>query len=267
MNLHNLHEKAIEEALRGNFRKAVELNTQIIAQDPVNLDAYLRLGFAFFQINNFRLAKKYYQKALRVESTNQIAKTNLDKIKILEKKGLSKEKEKDSLPLDPTLFLVTPGKTKVINLVNLGQVNILAKLKAGQKVVFKIKKRRVELRNQKNEYIGSLPDDISKRLIFFIEGKSEYTMYIKEASKNHIYVFIKEEKKGVRVAKYTSFSRNIKDDLKSLHEEHDDTEKEEETDEHEKKHEEPVDLEEIAQQVEEKAYFHNPEFEEEKEEE
>ncbi|EKE13822.1 MAG: tetratricopeptide TPR_2 repeat protein, partial [uncultured bacterium] len=206
-NLEFLEEEAINEALKGNYKKAIEVNKQIISDNPSYLDAHLRLGFAYFQINNFNCAKRYYQNALKIQPANQIAKNNLEKIRILGKKGKDKNDKKNNTPLDPNLFLNIFGKTKVIPLVNLGQINLLAKLKVGQKINLKIKKRRLEVRNKQKEYIGALPDDISKRLIYFILAKSSYSAYIKETSKKHVDIFVKEETKGKKVTKLISFNR------------------------------------------------------------
>lgn len=259
-----LEEKAINEALKGNFEKAVEINKQITAKDSSNIDAYLRLGFAYLQLNNLNAAKRYYYKALKFQPANQIAKINLEKINILEKIGKSKNFEKNNLSLDPNLFLNIPGKTKIVPLVNLGQINLLAKLKVGQKVFLKIKKRRIEVRTGQNEYIGALPDDISKRLIFFLSAKSSYSTYIKEAAKNQVDVFIKEETKGKKSAKLLSFPKNIQDDLKTMEkkeEDEDDDKKETEEfktdeDEEDEEKEKPLDLETLAEELPEKEDYH-----------
>lgn len=254
IDLNFLEEEAINEALKGNFQNAIEINKQIVAKDSSNIDAYLRLGFAHLQLNNLNAAKRYYYKALKLQPANQIAKINLEKINILGKKGKYKNFEKNSLSLDPNLFLNIPGKTKIVPLVNLGQINLLAKLKIGQKVFLKIKKRRIEVRTEQNEYIGALPDDISKRLIFFIASKSSYSTYIKEAFKNQVDVFIKEETKSKKVAKLPSFPKNIQDDLKIMEkkdEDEEETEKPKTEDEEEEK-EKPVDLETLAEEVFEK---------------
>lgn len=266
-----LQERAINEALNGHFQKAIDFNKEIVRADSNNLEAYLRLGFASFQINDFKNAHKYYLKALKIQPANQIAKINLDKLKILGKRSRHKVTEKNTSSLDPNLFLNVIGKTKVVPLVNLGQINLLAKLKVGQRVYLKIKKRRVEIRNENNEYIGALPDDISKRLIFFIEAGSHYIAYIKEAAKNQVDVFLKEEKKGKKVERYSSFPRNIQDDLKimSVPEGDEDNlgvEKTPHEEAEEDGKEKPVDIEALAEEIEEKEYYpENAHFKEDKE--
>ncbi|KXK10578.1 MAG: hypothetical protein UZ22_OP11002000682 [Microgenomates bacterium OLB23] len=72
------------------------------------------------------------------------------------------------------------------------------------------------MRNEQDEYVGALPDDISKRLIFLLEGKSVFNTFIKAATKNSVDVFIREEKKGRKVKNFVSFPENIQDDFKLM---------------------------------------------------
>ena len=77
----------------------------------------------------------------------------------------------------------------------------------------KMRKHRIEVRNKKEEYVGCLPDDISKRLIFFLEAKSKYDCIVKSATKNSVEIFIREKYKGAKVRNFISFPDNIQEDL------------------------------------------------------
>ncbi|OGK44846.1 hypothetical protein A2957_03050 [Candidatus Roizmanbacteria bacterium RIFCSPLOWO2_01_FULL_38_11] len=216
LEIEQLHKKAVDAALDFNWDTAIRINLQIIKLDNNYIDAYLSLGYAYLETGRLTHAKKYYREALKIDPANMIAHNNIDKISILSKKGSKISPSKNGVELDPDIFMNIRGKTKVISLLNLGQPEILVKLKIGEKVDLKVKKRRIEVRTKEGDYIGALPDDISKRLIFFLDGKSEYTTYIKAATKNSVDVFIKEERKGKKVSDYLSFPDNIQDDLKKL---------------------------------------------------
>ena len=202
-----LEQLAVDAAIANNWESAVELNKKIIAQDKQNVGAHLRLGFALLQSSQIDQAAKVYRAALRLQPRNQLATENLERIEILSKKSTTgKKAEKKNL--DPNLFLEIPGKTKTVQLTNLGQKIHLAELSIGQQVELKNKKRRLEVRTLSSNYIGALPDDISKRLIFFLDSDSEYLTHIKEASLSRILVFIKEISKGKKVQNYISFPAN-----------------------------------------------------------
>jgi tetratricopeptide (TPR) repeat protein len=211
LQIENLHKQAVDAAITSNWEKAVQLNQRILQMNSEYLDAYLGLGFAYMQQNKFKESKKYYQEALKIDPNNIIARNNIEKLSILVKSG---NKSNGDLPVDPNIFMNLRGKTKVVTLLNVGKADVLAHLSIGEKVELRIKKRRIEVRNERDEYIGALPDDISKRLMFFLEGKSTFNTFIKAATKNSVDVFIREEKKGRKVKNFVSFPENIQDDFK-----------------------------------------------------
>ncbi|MCX7996609.1 MAG: tetratricopeptide repeat protein [Patescibacteria group bacterium] len=199
-----LETRAIDAAIANDWQNAIELNRAILELESTNIGALLRLGFAYMQINRNDDAANFYRAALKIQPKNQLALDNLEKIEILEKtNGNGKRSERKKL--DPNLFLDVPGKTRAVQLTNLGQKQHLADLYVGQELELRNKKRRLEVRTIEGNYVGTLPDDISKRLGFFLEHNSVYNVYIKEASLSRVLVFIKEVSKGQAVDGYVSF--------------------------------------------------------------
>ncbi|MDH7476270.1 MAG: tetratricopeptide repeat protein [Microgenomates group bacterium] len=221
-----LEQQAIEAAVKLRWNEAIEINKKILALDKKNLSALLRLGYCYWQLGKLKEAKSYYLKVRRLQPGNQLAKENLERIKVLEGKRLKKIKEVPNL--DPNLFIESPGKTKSVKLINLGQKNILAQLMIGQEVILRQKKRKIEVRTRSNEYIGSLPDDISKRLILFLKAGSQYRGFIKEAEINRVVIFIREEKKGKKVMNYPSFPKTSTENILKVQNAEEATEPEEE---------------------------------------
>lgn len=212
-----LEQKAVDAAINRKWDDAIEFNKKIIDTDKNSMAAYLRLGFAYLQAKNITKAKTAYRQALKIQPKNPVAMENIERIKILEEKSSGgPDKDKEHTVLDPSIFLEAPGKTKTVAVVNLGQKNHIAQLVVGQEVLLLPKKRRIEVRTRSNVFIGSLPDDLSKRLIFFLKAKSKYRAYIKEATLTRIVIFIQEEKKGPTVANYTSFPTNIQSNLDQM---------------------------------------------------
>ena len=207
-----LEQHAIDAAINNSWQKAINLNLQIIKLDKKNIDAYLRLGFAFLQLKKIKEAEKYYKKVLKIQPNNQTAIENLDRIKILAGKKL----KETSITLNPDLFLDIPGRTKSVVLVNPGQKNILAQLSVGQEVFLKIKKRRVEIRTITQDYIGCLPDDLSRRISVLIKAGSNFTAHIKEATLKRVVVFLREVNRGKKVSKYLPLPINIQSTLTTL---------------------------------------------------
>lgn len=204
---------AIDAAIKANWPIAIELNIKILDIDKKNVQAILRIAFSYLQIGNYEESKKQYHKALRLQPKSTVAHQYLEKIEVLEQ---GKSKPQVTTNFDPHLFIESFGKTKTVLLTNLGQKQILARLSIGQQIQLKIKKRRVEIRTDDDEYVGTLADDISKRLILFINAKSTYTAFIKEVHFTKVVVFIREDKKGRSVSHHISFPINLQKNIQQI---------------------------------------------------
>jgi tetratricopeptide (TPR) repeat protein len=248
-DISNFEKQAINNAMNGQWADAIKFNENIIKIDKKNIEAYLRLGFANLQINKIRKAKQFYLLALKIQPNNNFVKKNLERIKILDSKKLISS---NTTPLDPLLFVDIPGKTKTVNLVNCGPKSVLAKLTVGQRAFLINKKRRVEIRTEVKEYVGCLPDDLSKRLAIFIKNGGIFSVYIKETSLKNITVLIKEEKKGPKMIKFVAFPSDLSVNLSRM-----ENSSGEETNEEDSEEISLLDLEKLAENLnnEEKEYL------------
>jgi len=199
-------QQSIDAAVNGNWNIAIKLNKAIIQESPDDLAAHLRLGFAYLQSNKLRLAKKEFQNVLKLQPKNNIAEEHLEKIDILTSK--KKKRHENNAQYDPDLFIEIPGKTRTVRLVNLGRKEDLAGVSIGEQLLLKVKRRRLEVRTTQDEYIGNLPDDISKRMSYFMSDNSTYSTHVKEINLSDVVVFIRELTKGKKVGQYPSFPSN-----------------------------------------------------------
>ena len=67
-----LEKQAINNAMNGQWTEAIKFNENIIKIDKKNIEAYLRLGFAYLQINKIKKAKQYYLQALKNSTNNNL---------------------------------------------------------------------------------------------------------------------------------------------------------------------------------------------------
>ena len=116
---------AIDSALAQNWLTAIKLNKELIKNNKDDIDSLARLAYALTQINDIEKAKKIYKKILSLDKYNSLAQKNLNKI-INIPKGSSAKQTKERV--SPGLFIEEPGKTKVIQLVNLAPNKILSSL-------------------------------------------------------------------------------------------------------------------------------------------
>jgi tetratricopeptide (TPR) repeat protein len=196
-----LKNQAIQTALKGNWEEAIALNKSLVLENPKDIDALNRLALAYSIIGKAKEAKSTYSKVIDLDPLNAIALRNLKRIK--EKNG--ETNSNNSVKLINNKFLEEPGKTKVVELVNIAQPKITESLRTGQSLELAVKRLKI-FASEGKQYIGSLPDDIARRLIKFIKAGSIYEAYVKSANSHKVSVFIKEIKKSNRYKDQPSFT-------------------------------------------------------------
>jgi tetratricopeptide (TPR) repeat protein len=195
--------RAIQAALRNDWKEAIKLNIDILKEDKENVDALNRLAFAYLRTDDTFHAKKIFTKVLTLDPYNPIATKNVKKLSTT---GVTISiPQASSPPLSPLMFLEEPGVTRVAPCVNIAPDKILATLSYGQQVFLKAKKHCVEIRDSKDLYLGAIPDDLSHKLIDFLEGGNTYTVVIRSIGKNALSVFIRETSRGKKFAHDPSF--------------------------------------------------------------
>jgi len=202
MNDPSLIPKAIDAALRQDWKEAIRINQLIIKEEKANVDAYNRLGYAYMKNGQPVKSKEIFVKVLRLDPYNQIANRNLKKISLLKRGGTGFPSCED---ISPLLFLEEPGRTKIVDCINTAPMNALSILTCGQKIQLVPKKHSIEVRDAQNTYIGALPDDIAFRLLKFINAGNEYAVFVKGVSKNCVSLFIRETKRGKKLINQPSF--------------------------------------------------------------
>ena len=70
--IRNLEKQAIDAAFNNHWQEAINLNKKILKLDKNNLEAILRLGFSYFQLQKFDEAKKIYQKGLKIQPNHPV---------------------------------------------------------------------------------------------------------------------------------------------------------------------------------------------------
>lgn len=215
----SLAQAAIVAALAARWQEAVKLNEQIIANQKDNTEALNRLARAHYFLGETQKAQKFYKQVLALDPYNVIALKNLDKInkvflrieKTTNTNGSPHQSGNGKLHYIPTttnlsqIFLYEPGKTKVVNLLNLAPPSVLATLSCGDQVFLNPKNHALTVANLEGIYLGAFPDDFAHRLLSFIAGGNQYETFVKCATLKMLAIFIKETKRGAKFAAQPSF--------------------------------------------------------------
>lgn len=194
--------QAIQTALTGDWKNAISLNKKLLDENPQDIDTLNRLALAYAISGKSKDAKIAYQKVLDIDPLNPIALKNAKRLK--EKTFSSNKVSNGSLQISNN-FLEETGKTKVVELINTAQPKVIQTLRTGNFVSLSIKRSRIFVLADEDQYIGVLPDDVGKRLIKFLKSGNKYDAYIKSANPHHIVIFIKETKRSSRYKDHPSF--------------------------------------------------------------
>lgn len=195
-------EGAISAALGQNWKEAVLINTELVKNNTTDIDSLNRLGFAYLKLGSITQAKRTFEKVLKLDSYNQIALKNSKRLATLKRKDISGSTLGE---ISPLLFLEEPGKTKIVSLVNPAPTGVLLTLSSGQQVMLKPRNHCVEIRTEKNTYLGVLPDDLSYKLLRFLHSGNRYQAHVKSIGKNSLTVIIREVERGRRFADQPTF--------------------------------------------------------------
>jgi hypothetical protein len=195
--LSDLRAKAIAAAKSGNWADAATLNLEILSVNTTDASAFNRLGMAQMQLGDTKVAQKTFGRVLELDSTNLIAKKQLERLK-------------SNVPFIPPTFssdafIEEPGKAKLCQLHRLAAKEVLINLSVGQRCTLKPKSRYISVETTDGRYVGSLPDDISFRLSKLIANGNTYDVLIHSVNKTDCAVFIKETCRSKSNQNMTSF--------------------------------------------------------------
>ncbi|TSC66488.1 MAG: TPR domain-containing protein [Microgenomates group bacterium Gr01-1014_80] len=204
---------AIEAALCFNWDKALKLNSRLIREKPDDVDALCRLAHAYFELCNYKLARKYYTLAQKQDPYNPIAQKNLKILQSFKKlngenpgltNGHSQVRFGHS-QISPSLFLQEPGKTKVVALLKVAEPQKLSKAYCGMGVEMVIKNRGITITDPEGSYLGVLPDDTAHQLIRLTKGGNRYLAFIKSIRVNGLSLLVRETRRSSKFKNQPSF--------------------------------------------------------------
>jgi len=148
----NLQKQAIDAALSGNWKAAIELNSSLLKKTPKDVDTKLRIGRAYIQIHEFTKAISIFNDVLKQDPINQIALKNL---KIARGNKVENNKTRDSF--SPKELIKVPGTSVEAKIDTKCGQSIIEELSTGDSLNLRIKKAIVGVHLGKN-LLGFIDD-------------------------------------------------------------------------------------------------------------
>ena len=206
-----LGEEARKAAFEGNWEDAVTLNLQIIDRFQKDADAFNRLGRAYISLGNLDEAKEAYSKALRADPANLIARRNLQRLEILRGQGgrASADVSRPGPMPRTTAFLEEVGKTWVDELVNPGELPLLADISAGEELRLSAEEDRLVVRRASADRIGEVEPKTGRRVMDLMVSGNRYEIFALGLTGQTLRIIIREIYRDPSVSTTVSFPRQI----------------------------------------------------------
>ena len=182
--------QAIALAMEGRWREAVTANQSLIESFPDDVDAFNRLGRAHMELGEYSLAREAYEKAIKVDPYNTIARKNLNRLSHLGEAEVNSGGSLDKV--EPQQFIEEVAKAGVVNLRRLASPEILAKTVAGSRVTLRADGPHLIVENSRGEYLGQVEPRHGQRLIKLMAGGNKYIATIISSSEEAVTVIIRE---------------------------------------------------------------------------
>lgn len=206
-----LGEVARKAAFDGNWENAVTLNQQIIDKFEKDADAYNRLGRAYISLGSLDEAKETYSKALRADPANLIARRNLQRLEILRGQGgKSSANVTRPGPMPRTsAFLEEVGRTWVDELVNPGELQILADISSGEQLHLREEPDRLEVRRSNGDLLGEVESKTGRRVLELMAAGNRYEIFALGLAGQTLRIILREIHRAPSLATTVSFPRQI----------------------------------------------------------
>lgn len=194
----SLAQKAVNFALSGNWEEAQKINLEILSETSEDVDALNRLARCYSELGNVAKAVAATQKVLKIDTDNSIAQKCLLKWKTARQGGNGHK----SSPLSAEAFLEQSGKTKMVTLVNPGDMSVYANLNSGDEVNLASYAHKVSVIDDMGKYIGCLPDDLAAHLRKFLKKGNKYQVLVKSTDEKDVTVLIRELENKTGIASF-----------------------------------------------------------------
>lgn len=200
----NLVDKAISQALKGDWVNAIAINKEILNEAPDDIEALNRLSRAFFETGDIKKATKTASDVLKIDPTNSIALKALAKYKVTKKTNIKKITSRGEL--NTADFIEEIGTTKHAELLNICSKDLLSTISPGDELILLSHSHKVSVTTLNNKYVGRIPDDLSAKLRSLTKKGYKFKVVVKSVEGKCIKVLIKEVKRGKGYEAVKSFT-------------------------------------------------------------
>ena len=182
---------AADLAMQGKWNEAVEINREILSENPDNVDALNRLGKSLLETGLIKEATEAFKNALNLSPNNPIATKNLHKL--IEKHSSKTTKDQKLKTLSsPKSANEEYGKVAIVDLVNQTTKDNLDEVEDGEEIQLAIMDKIVKALSINGERIGQVEPKLGARITKLIKAGNKYKAFIKKIDGNRVKLLIRE---------------------------------------------------------------------------
>ena len=193
---------AINFAMQGQWKDAINANQDILSIFPNDLDALNRLGKSFSELGDIKNAKVTFQNVLNLSPGNHIAVKNLERLKFINSKIPNIQSQRHS---NSNTFIEGSGKSCVVSLKKVANPTILLQLAPGEDVQLQQNRNILIACDDSGNKIGEIDTKLGARIIRLINGGNKYTASIISYGDNWINIILRETFKSPSQKSIISF--------------------------------------------------------------
>lgn len=180
---------AIQLALQGRWQEAAQINRALIEAFPTDVDAYNRLGKALTELGQYAEARRAYERALKLDPLNSIARKNLTRLAVLGEETAPPKPATQKL--SPQMFIEETGKTGITTLLR-PNMDVAARMTAGDQVALTRQNGSLVVQTMAGEYIGEIEPKLGQRLVKLMDGGNQYVAAVSALQEDAVRIFIRE---------------------------------------------------------------------------
>ena len=193
---------AINFAMHGQWKHAINANQDILSIFPNDLDALNRLGKSFSELGDIKNAKVTFQNVLNLSPGNHIAVKNLERLKFINSKIPNIQSQRHS---NSNTFIEGSGKSCVVSLKKVAKPTILLQLAPGEDVQLQQNRNILIACDDSGNKIGEIDTKLGARIIRLINGGNKYSASIISCGDNWINIILRETFKSPSQKSIISF--------------------------------------------------------------